>query len=342
MGANVRVTIKDIAKMCGVSITTVSRTINGRAQGVGAETRQRILDAVEQSGYQPNQIARSMITKKTNTMALVIPDVCNPFFAELARGVGDACAEAGYHLFLCNTDSSAQQEVGQVQFLRERLVDGIILTTQNAVEENDFIRDFIAQDYPFVLVERYVKGVECPLQVTLDNRGGIELLVDHLVEQGHRRIAYVNGPQQAVNAALRYEGYRRALERHHLPFDAALVAEGDYKMQTGYDATKQLLEQQKERFTALLLANDLMAIGACNAIADMGLSVPQDLSVVGFDNLPLTGMVQPRVTTAGVSINQLGHTAAELLLQRLAGRKEERHIFLPCELVPRNSVQPLP
>ena len=332
------VTIKDIAKICGVSITTVSRVVNGRKEGVGAKTRQRVLDAIQTSGYQPNPIARSMITKKTNTVALVIPDICNPFFAELVRGVGDACAEAGYHLFLSNTDGSVEEERDQVQFLREHLVDGIIITTQNTREDNALIEGFLAEGYPFVVVERYMDHLTVPLQVTIDNQGGISKLVTYLVERGHRKIAYICGAKDAINANQRFEGYKAGLAKHGIAFDPRLCSPGDYKMQSGYDGAKRLM-QQGHSFTAIIAANDLMAIGACNAIADAGLLVPEDISVAGFDNLPLTGMIHPRITTAGVSINRLGRTAADLLCQRLAGDKKERHIFMECDIVVRNSIR---
>ena len=325
--------------MCNVSVTTVSRTINGREEGVGAKTRKKILAAIKESGYQPNKIARSMITKKTNTIALVIPDICNPFFAELARGIGDVCAEHGYHLFLCNTDGSIEQERGQVLFLQEHLVDGVILTTQNSVEDDAIVNDFIEDKFPFVLVERYVEGMDIELQVTIDNAGGIEKVVDYLVKNGHKNIAFIGGPLDANNAKQRFDGYKRGLEKHGLTYDESLVLAGDYQLQSGYDATMQLLKTQKGKFTAIVLANDLMSIGACNAITNMKLKVPEDISIVGFDNLPMTDVIQPRITTAGVQIGELGRTAAELLCQRLAGAKEKKHVKMECEVFVRDSIR---
>ncbi|MDR1580624.1 MAG: LacI family transcriptional regulator [Synergistaceae bacterium] len=333
------VTIKDIAKKCKVSITTVSRTINGVTEGVGEETRNRVLKAIKDTGYRPNSIARSMITKKTYTVALVIPDICNPFWAELARGVGDACASGGYHLFLCNTDGSSKEEREQVQFLRESRVDGIIFTTQNEEEDNADIKQFIREKYPVVLVERYIKDFKPPLLVTINNRGGIKKLVDYLICRGHKKIAYIGGPKLAANAAMRLEGYREGLAANGIQYKAPLVSAGDYKLGSGYEATVGFLRSQKDNFTAIIAANDLMAIGACGAISDAGLSVPRDISVAGFDNLPLSAMIRPHITSMGVSIHQLGKMAAELLLERLSGVMEERHIFMECALSERNSVR---
>jgi LacI family transcriptional regulator len=333
-----RVTIKDIAKLCNVSTATVSRTVNSKENGVSEKTRKHILDTVRKTGYTPNTIARSMVTRKTNTIALIVPDICNPFFAELARGVGDACSELGYHLFLCNTDSSPEQEHGQVMLLHDRLVDGMILTTQNVAEDNSDILKFTRENYPFVLIERYMTGINIPLQINIDNSGGIKKAVSYLAEKGHQKIAFIRGPREAVNARMRFDGYKKGLVAHKLSYDPSLVVWGDYKMQSGYSCTTELLKKARGKFTAIIGSNDLMTAGACSAILDQKLRIPQDISVVGFDNIPLTGMIYPRITTAGVSINKLGRTAAELLFNRISGDKETRHILMPCELTERDSV----
>jgi LacI family transcriptional regulator len=334
----VQVTIKDIAKICKVSTATVSRTVNGKKNGVGEKTRKHILDTVHKTGYTPNAIARSMVTRKTNTIALIVPDICNPFFAELARGVGDACSELGYHLFLCNTDSSSEQEHGQVMLLHDRRVDGMILTTQNVAEDNSDIFKFTREGYPFVLIERYITNMNIPLQITIDNKGGIRQAVTYLVEKGHRNIAFIRGPAEAANAQMRFDGYKDGLAQYKLSYDSALVVQGDYKMQSGYSCTIELLKKARGKFTAIIGSNDLMTAGASSAIFDQKLRIPQDISVVGFDNIPLTGMIYPRITSVGVSINTLGRTAAEMLFNWILGNKEARHILMPCELTERASV----
>jgi LacI family transcriptional regulator len=333
-----RVTIKDIAKMCNVSTATVSRTVNGKKDGVSEKTRKHILDTVRKTKYTPNTIARSMVTRRTNTIALIVPDICNPFFAELARGVGDACSELGYHLFLCNTDGSSEQEHGQVMLLHDRLVDGMILTTQNAVEDNSDILKFSREGYPFVLIERYTAGVNIPLQINIDNSGGIKKAVSYLVEKGHQKIAFIRGPKEAANAGMRFDGYNKGLAMHRLSYDPSLVVWGDYKMQSGYSCTVELLKKARGKFTAIIGSNDLMTAGACSAMLDQKLRIPQDISMVGFDNIPLTGMIYPRITTVGVSINRLGRMAAEMLFNRISGNKEDRYILMPCELTERDSV----
>ncbi|MDR0878022.1 MAG: LacI family transcriptional regulator [Treponema sp.] len=343
------VTIKDIARICKVSTATVSRTVNGKENGVGTKTRSRILAAISKTGYTPNAIARSMVTRRTNTIALIVPDICNPFFAELARGVGDACHEKGFHLFLCNTDGSPEQEHGQVQFLHEKLVDGMIMTTQNVVEDNTDIAKFIKEGYPFVAIERYVSGVTVPLQLNIDNKGGIKRAVSYLVSRGHRRIAFIRGPREAANAKMRFDGYREGLAAHHIPYDPGLVVYGDYKMQSGYDGINRILKKagtsgeapSGKKFTAVIGCSDLMTVGACSALLDQKIRIPQDISVVGFDNIPLTGMIYPRITSVGVSINELGRTAAEMLLNRIKGARENRDILMPCTLTERGSVRSL-
>ena len=336
-----RVTIKDIAKICNVSTATVSRTVNGKKNGVGEKTRKHILETIKKTGYTPNTIARSMVTKRTNTIALIIPDICNPFFAELAKGVDDICYELGYHLFLCNTDSSSKHENEHIAVLRERLVDGIIMTTQNIEEDNTIIIKLIKEEYPFVLIERYIPGLNIPIQITIDNEGGIKKAVSYLVKKGHRRIAFIRGPREAINAEMRFNGYKEALDEHGLRYDSGLVVTGDYQIQSGYSSMSKLLRKNKGAFTALVGSNDLMTAGACSAIFDQGLRIPQDISVVGFDNIPLTGMIYPRITSVGVYINKLGRMAAELLYNRISGDKENKQVFIPCELTERNSVRSL-
>jgi LacI family transcriptional regulator len=256
----------------------------------------------------------------------------------LAKGVGDLCRERGYHLFLCNTDGSSEQERGQVKFLHEKLVDGMILTTQNTAEDNSDILKFIQVGYPFVLIERYVPDITIPLEIIIDNKGGMKRAVSYLVERGHRKIAFIRGPKEAANAQMRFEGYKEGLALHNLPYDASLVCVGDYQMQSGYQGIIQILKNAKEKFTAVIGSNDLMAAGACSALLDKKIRIPQDISIVGFDNIALADMIYPRITSVGVSINKLGRLAAEMLLTWISGARENQYILVPCEVTERDSV----
>lgn len=334
-----KATIKDIAGRCGVSITTVSRVINNKMEGVSSETREKIMDAIEQLNYKPNSIARSMVTKKTNTVALVIPDICNPFFPELARGVEDCCTQEGYNLFLCNTDGSAEKELSYIRFLRERLVDGIIFTTQNAEEFSNVFYELRSENFPFVFIERYIDDMEDLLGVYVDNTQGVYRAVKHLFDNGHRNIAFITGPFSTTNAVMRFKGFQQAHLELDIDINYNLVKEGDYKVQSGYNQMKNLLEEFSGKFTAVMASNDLMAIGACNAVKEAGLKVPEDISVIGFDNISFTDICDPRITSVGIPIYNMGFTASKLLIDILRGNEpQSKKLIFDAELIIKQSV----
>ena len=333
-----KVTIKDIAERCGVSITTVSRVINNKLEGVGSDTREKIMEAIELLDYQPNSIARSMVTKKTNTIALVIPDICNPFFPELARGVEDCCTKEGYNLFLCNTDGDVDKELSYIKYLRERFVDGIIFTTQNAEEYNSIFYDLIKEKFPFVFIERYIEDMEDLLGIYVDNFHGVYKAVEYLFENGHRNIAFITGPFNTTNAVLRFKGFQQAHIELNIDIDYGLVKEGDYKVHSGYEQTRDLLREHPGNFTAVIASNDLMAIGVCNAIKDAGFRIPDDISVIGFDNISFTDICQPRITTVGIPIYNMGYTASKLLIDTLRGNElKSRKFVFDAELIIKQS-----
>ncbi|MCC8180841.1 MAG: LacI family transcriptional regulator, partial [Planctomycetes bacterium] len=201
------ITIKDIARICGVSITTVSKVINRKFTGIGEPTIERVQQVVEEYGYAPNAVARSMVTRKTHTIGLVVPDIRNPFFAELARGVEDVCNNRSYGCFLCNTDGDNEKEDANIRLLRGRVADGIIFTTQNRIEFNPAFTRLREGKYPFCLIERYLESMPDVPGVYFDNIGGARLAVEHLIASGHSRIAFIAGPNTTVNAQHRRHGY---------------------------------------------------------------------------------------------------------------------------------------
>ena len=337
-----KATIKDIAERCNVSITTVSRVINNKTEGISSQTRRTILEAIEQMNYKPNSIARSMVTKKTNTLALVIPDICNPFFPELARGVEDCCTSEGFNLFLCNTDGSVEKELSYIALLRERLVDGIIFTTQNTEEFSSVFMELKSENYPFVFVERYIEDMGELPGVYVDNIQGVYRAVKYLFENGHKEIAFITGPFNTTNAVMRFKGFQQAHLELGMDINYSLVKEGDYKVQSGYQQMKRVIEESYGKFTAVIASNDLMAIGACNAIKDAGLRVPEDISVIGFDNISFTDICQPRITTVGIPIYNMGYAASKLLINTLRGDVlQSRRVVFDAELIKKQSVSKL-
>lgn len=307
------VTIKDIARMCDVSVTTVSRVLNNKTETIGKDTVIRIREKIEEIGYRPNSVARSMITGISHTIGLVIPDVRNPFFSELARGVEDYMNDREYGVFLCNTDSSLEKEKQYIDLLKGKFTDGIIFTTQNKNEHSQYFGSFLHHSYPVVLIERYMAESEKIPSIFVDNRGGAEKLCDFIVSKGHRKIACITGPLETTNARLRLEGYKDSLRKNGIEFDEKLLAEGSYRYGSGYKAMKELLERAGGAFTAVFACNDMMAYGACKALEEEGLSVPGEMSLAGFDNIKFPDVLRPRLTSVELPAYEMGRKAAEML-----------------------------
>lgn len=324
-----RVTIKDIAKECGVSITTVSRVLNNKEGSYTAETRQRIIEVVEKSNYHPNPAARSLVTKKTNIIGVILPDIYNYYFQEFFKGAEDYLSKKGYRLILCNTDGKHKKENEFLDSLSQGIVDGIMVTTGNHMEDNTHIMKLAKEGFPIVTVERYGEDLGGIPKVLFDNKAAMNMAVHTLVKNGHRRIAFIRGPLESVNARLRYEGYLQGLEEAGLNFENSLICQGDYKMPSGYDGIKGLMET--EEFTAIVASNDLMAVGACKAIREAGKSVPDDISVVGFDGTMLAELHQPALSTMVVHGYDMGQVSAENLLKIIKGKeiREMEIVFEP-------------
>lgn len=330
------VTIKDIAKKANVSITTVSRVLNNKAEGIGEATRKRVLEIIDELDYRPNTIARSMVTKQTNTIGLIIPDIRNPFFPELVRGVEDVANQSKYSLFLCNTDGSMEKEAEALKLMREKNVDGIVFTYSYAAMDQLF--EELAQKYriPVVLLDRGLED-ETFSGVYTDNQKAGYIATKHLIELSHVRIGCITGPGYIQNSRDRLKGYKRALEEYQISIDERLIKSGEYKMEGGYQAAKALLEESD--VTAIFALNDLMAFGVYQAAAELGIHIPNDLSVVGFDNLKYNQLLTPKLTTIDQSVYQMGKEAAQMLLSQIKerGEVEPRNIYLDPKLIVRES-----
>ena len=335
-------TIKDIAKMCGVSITTVSKVINKKFAGIGAATIAKVEAVVKKHGYRPNAVARSMITRKTHTIGLVLPDVRNPFFAELARGVEDVCNDRSFGCFLCNTDGRIEKEDACIALLRGQVADGILFTTQNRIEFNPAFLQLREDKYPFCLIERYLKEMPDVPGVYFDNIGGAHMATRYLLERGHRKIAFISGPETTVNADYRRQGYEQALREAGLEPEAVLMTTGDYRYHSGYEAMAALLARPSARFTALFASNDLMALGAFQRLEEAGMGVPDDVSIISFDNAPFPNVMKPAITTIELPAYAMGKRAAEMLFDCLDGKAGNgaRYVFAP-RIIEKDSVRVL-
>lgn len=330
-------TILDVAKRAGVAPITVSRVIN-RSGYYSQETLERVESAVAELGYVPNTLARSLRSKRTQTLALVITDITNPFFTSIARGVEDTASDAGFTVIFCNTDESEVEERQYVQVLLQKKVDGILLVpARSSAQSIEFIHK---QNTPVVVLDRRIPEAKADV-VRCDSEGGAYHLVQLLISLGHRRIAILSGPDRVSTSLDRVAGCQRALDEAGIDAESRLVLSGEFTQNSGYNMAIEALAVTPPP-TALFAANNFIAIGALRAIRDSGLRVPEDLSLVGFDDLPPTLVTFPFLTVASQPAYEMGQKATELLLNRLnkniSGDYQE--IVLPTELIVRQSSGP--
>jgi DNA-binding LacI/PurR family transcriptional regulator len=327
-----RPTIYDVARLAGVSTATVSRALNDTGQV--AETKRVAIDAaVEQLGYRPNTIARSLVTRSTQTIALLLPDITNPFYAELVSGIQQLTLERDYTMLLCTTDFDPEQEERYLRLLRGKNVDGALV--DGLVLPPERIARFVEDGFPIVCLDRDVNSPAVPL-VQVDNRMGARLATEHLLALGHTRIAHIMGAPARISEE-RLLGYQGALAQVGVAPDSSLVALGNFTENGGHEAMQALLAAETG-LTAVFAANDLSAIGAMNAIVAGGRSVPADISIVGFDDLRLAQYTSPPLTTIRQPAGDIARHSTELLLGMIAGRRPRKlhHLFTP-ELVVRSS-----
>ena len=330
------VTIRDVAQRAGVSTATVSYVIN-ETRRVSDETRTKVLAAVEELGYRPNRIARSLVRGETHTIGLILPDNANPFFAEIARGVEDTSFARGYNVILCNSYGDLDKELRYANVLIEKQVDGILLVSAGMNTEHILLLQ--ARRIPVGVVDRDIPDVSVDKMLT-DNLNGGRLATNHLIELGHRRIACITGPSEVNASAERVTGYRQAHEKSGIPVDEALVVKGDFQCESGYQRARDLLISEDPP-TGIFACNDMMAIGAIGAAVQMGLAVPVDLSVVGYDNIRLSAFTNPPLTTIIEPQYEQGVLAARRLLERISDPNlPPRREILSIALLVRQSTAP--
>ena len=328
-------TIREVAESAGVSYATVSHVINN-TRLVSPETRERVVAAMDALHYRPNALARSLRQGKTNTIGLVLPDSANPFFAEISRSIEDEAFKKGYSVFLCNTELDTQRELFYVDVLSKKQVDGIIFVA--AGDQADSVDFLLQRSMPLVMVDRNVPTVEADAVLT-DNQLGGFLATQHLLELGHTRIACIAGPSSITPSAERIIGYRKALEQAGISYDENLIVRGDYHAQSGMEITHSLLAMTP-RPTAIFALNDLMAIGALRAATEAGFSIPNDLAVVGYDDLEIARFTNPPLTTVAQPKKEIGRQAVHLLVDRMSQKsRPPSRLVLPPELIVRRSTQ---
>jgi LacI family transcriptional regulator len=327
-------TISEVAKRAGVSKTTVSHVLSGK-RPVNPDTRESVEAAIAELGFRPNGLARSLRTRRSHTVALLIPDITNPYYPVLARGLQDSLVASGYHAFLCNTDADRSQELEFLDDVAQRRVDGIAMVPFQI--STDDLEDVVEASIPIVSISPHIEHPQAD-QVTTDDVEGATDATLYLVARGHSTVAMIGGPPGLPPSDRRLAGYRRALERSGRPFDDRFLAEGDFTRRGGRRAMQTLMRLEP-RPTAVLCANDLMAIGAMDSARELGCSIPDDMALVGYDDIEAAALVTPALTTVLNPAYEMGHAAGRLLLERMAdgysGRP--RRVVIPHRLIERES-----
>jgi len=316
-------TIKDVAELAGVHPSTVSRVINNDSR-ISKKTKNKVLLIINKLGYTPNAVARGLKTKRTYTLGMLIPDITNPFFAEIARGVEDTANKNNFNVILCNTDDKLKKERTYLQ----------ILGTAHIKDKS--ILELEKKKFPYILVSRNIEGLDKNCIIVDDIEGGM-MATEYLIKLGHRRVAHITGPLKTRSALNRLKGYKLALKKYEIEYRDELIGEGDFRIKGGYQVTKRFLKLN-EPPTAIFAANDLLALGAMQAIQKKNFHIPEDFSVIGFNDIKLASFVYPTLTTIRQPMLEMGELAVKMLLRIIEeGEFNQRKEVLESKLIFRES-----
>ncbi|MGB9679586.1 MAG: LacI family DNA-binding transcriptional regulator [Minisyncoccia bacterium] len=332
--------IDDVAKLAGVSIATVSRVLNN-SPFASEKAKEKVLKAAQELGYKPSMPARSLAMKKTNTIGLIVPDISNPYYAEVVRGIEDVCNIYNYNITLCNADNKREKEFKYIEMLRSRWADGIICHCDYFSKEHYDI--FTSKKIKVVLAGRTTK-FDVPY-VGIDNFKAAYEAVEYLISLGHEKIGIIHGPLdsmfETIDSVDRLRGYKQALLDNGIKINEDFIKEANFKYKEAYLVSKEMLKNE-QKLTAIFAISDIMAMGAINAIFDSGLSCPEDVSVIGFDNIDLSEATRPALTTVSQPMYEIGAFAARLLIKFLDGEDlEDYQLILKSKLVLRDSCRAL-
>lgn len=326
-------TIKEVGIEAGVSIATVSRVLNGQS-GVSEELIALVQAAVTKLNYRPNGIARALKISRSRCIGLIIPDIENPFFPALVRGVEDAAQKQGYAVILCNTDGKAEDEKSYLKFLLSKQVDGILFVGNLSYEKNKSWLSTLP--VPLVLLDRPMLGAPFAT-VLVDNELGALLAVDHLIKNGKRHIGIISGKHQSLTSEQRIAGALQSLKNHGYSFNEQLLGTGDFTFDGGYQAT-EILISTGQPFDAVFVANDMMAIGVVECLRKYGKEVPDQVAIVGFDDIPMAKWYKPSLTTVKQPVYEMGQVAVRIMVEQIkSGITKENNKILTPELIVRQS-----
>ncbi|MET3696964.1 LacI family transcriptional regulator [Bacillus oleivorans] len=319
-------TIRDVAKQAEVSVATVSRVINKRGY-VHEETLKKVEQAIKELNYKPNDVARSLFKKTSNSIGFIIPDITNPFFPQLVRAVESTMIESGYTVILFNSDEVLDHELKLIELMESKYMDGLLVVS------NTITKDHLENlTMPVVAIDRVLdKGIPT---VYVDNYKGARQAVQFLIKKGCQKIAYLHGPEKIFTAKERLRGYQDEMEKNGLP---TFIYPGNYELKASMMSTIRLLAEHPD-VDGIFAGNDVMAVGAIKAASKMGYTIPKELKIIGFDGIDLATAITPELTTMHQPILEIGKKGSELLLQLIAGQSpEKKHYVYDAELVERNS-----
>ena len=325
------VTMKDIAEYAGVSKATVSKIINGRDDYISDATREKVLRLIEEYHYRPNALAKGLKIKKTNTIGFILPDIANPFFPEIARGIEDIAKNMGFAVVFCDTDNDPKREKECFSFLKAKMVDGLIFT--KALKKSQF-EEYLRGNIPIVVVDRNVEVTNAQIgKVFVNSEAAIFASTEYLIKRGGRKIAFISAVSS--NTFERFDGYCKALKKYGIELNMDIVYCGDYDVKTGYSGTKIILE--KTEADGIVCGNDMIATGARHAAAEMGKRVPEDIKIIGMDNIYFSQFLTPTLTTVAQPAYEMGRVAAKMLINHILDGTELFEQELEYQLIIRNS-----
>jgi len=331
-----RKTLKDVAEKAGVSISVASRVL-GNYGYVSEETRRKVLEIAKEIGYQPDVVARSLKTKQTYSIGVIISDITTFFFTSVVRGIEDVANQNGYNVTLCNSDEDPDKESEYLKVLYGRKVDGLIIsaTGKNTV----YLKKLIRAGMPVVLLDRGIKDIETT-EVLIDNREGAYRAVNHLISLGHKRIGIINGIRGIMTTEERFEGYRKALQENGIPLEDELIKYGDFRVEKGKEAMEEFIKMANSP-TAIFVSNETMTTGALLALKENKVKIPQDIAIVGFDDPVWAPLIDPPLTAVRQPSYSIGTIACQVLLQKIRksnrGRPLHEEIVLKPKLIVRES-----
>lgn len=331
-----KVTIMDIAIKAGVSKATVSMVLNKKDASISEETRSRILSVAKEMSYIPNSIARSLSTNKSGTIGIILPDITNPFYSEMVRAIEDRANSLGYNVMFCNADNKVEKEEKYIELLISKLVDGVIFITGG--RGGSGLEKLMNNNIPFVLVDRYVEGHEDSYGVYCLNREGILEGMKYLYESGKRNIAFVKGSKDLETSKQRLEGYREAATQYGI-YNSKLIFQGDFTISGGMKATEQIIES-KIKFDSIIYSNDIMAFGGMKVLIRKGYKIPYDVSIIGFDNIQISELIEPELTTIAQPIYEVGEKSCRMLIDLIDGVEVfPKQIYFKPQLLVRGTTR---